>query len=199
MHVTFVRMGTRECRTVVRLNDGRSYAVPTFGPNHPLPHDLGHFVVERALGVQTGFWGLVARGAEFPGMQLQEGRRPFHAEARARAMLRSSQEVRTEAEALAGRVGRIVAGNLDQDPRTLEKLFAASWWPRLRAEKIPVSEVGAACAAYREGAADWQALASGESMTLFWSYRRGEHAPEIPRVEPTARRSAPFVRRAAAR
>jgi len=30
-----------------------------------LPHDLAQFVVESALGLDHGFWGLLARGATF--------------------------------------------------------------------------------------------------------------------------------------
>ena len=30
-----------------------------------LPHDLTHFVVEAGLGLEHGFWNLVANGATF--------------------------------------------------------------------------------------------------------------------------------------
>jgi hypothetical protein len=37
-----------------------------------LPHDLAHFVVEAGLGLEHGFWNLVANGATFRSL----GRRP---------------------------------------------------------------------------------------------------------------------------
>jgi hypothetical protein len=37
-----------------------------------LPHDLAHFVVEGSLGLEHGFWNLVANGASFRSL----GRRP---------------------------------------------------------------------------------------------------------------------------
>jgi hypothetical protein len=37
-----------------------------------LPHDLAHFVVEVTLGLEAGFWNLVANGATFKSL----GRRP---------------------------------------------------------------------------------------------------------------------------
>jgi hypothetical protein len=37
-----------------------------------LPHDLAHFVVETGLGLDHGFWNLVANGAAFQSI----GRRP---------------------------------------------------------------------------------------------------------------------------
>ena len=37
-----------------------------------LPHDLAQFVVEAALGLEEGFWNLVANGATFKSL----GRRP---------------------------------------------------------------------------------------------------------------------------
>jgi hypothetical protein len=62
--VTFVRHRGRRDRIYVERPDGSqlSWTFPTYGDR--LPHDLGHLVVERALGIDDGFWGLVADGAD---------------------------------------------------------------------------------------------------------------------------------------
>ncbi len=43
---------------------------PTFGPMH----DLGHFVVETALGLRGGFYGLLARGFDLSSFEEREAR-----------------------------------------------------------------------------------------------------------------------------
>jgi hypothetical protein len=41
-----------------------------------LPHDLAHFVIESILGLQLGFWGLVAKGASFKSVAGRRRTRP---------------------------------------------------------------------------------------------------------------------------
>ncbi len=64
MQVSFVRHRGRRDRVHVTRGDGSSTAwdFPTYGDR--LPHDLCHLVVEEALGLGAGFWGLVAGGVE---------------------------------------------------------------------------------------------------------------------------------------
>ena len=45
----------------------------TMASGRYLPHDLAQFVVEKALGLDCGFWGLLAKGATFKSVP---GRRP---------------------------------------------------------------------------------------------------------------------------
>jgi hypothetical protein len=51
----------------------RTFQGTTMPCGRDLPHDLAQFVVERALGVRDGFWGLLANGASFKSVP---GRRP---------------------------------------------------------------------------------------------------------------------------
>ena len=50
------------------------FALADYGPH--LPHDLAHYVVERALGLQFGFWGLVVAGAELGSVRGFAARHP---------------------------------------------------------------------------------------------------------------------------
>jgi hypothetical protein len=62
--VSFVRHRERRDRVYVTRRDGSSTAwdFPSYGDR--LPHDLCHLVVEEALGISNGFWGLVDQGVE---------------------------------------------------------------------------------------------------------------------------------------
>jgi len=51
----------------------RRFRGSTMASGRDLPHDLAHFVVERALALECGFWGLLAKGATFKSVP---GRRP---------------------------------------------------------------------------------------------------------------------------
>lgn len=61
---SFVRHRERRDRVYVTRQDGSSTAwdFPSYGDR--LPHDLCHLVVEEALGISNGFWGLVDQGVE---------------------------------------------------------------------------------------------------------------------------------------
>ena len=50
------------------------FAVYDYGP--VLPHDLVHYVVEDELGLEFGFWGLVAAGAKLQSVQAYGARDP---------------------------------------------------------------------------------------------------------------------------
>jgi hypothetical protein len=62
--VSFVRHRERRDRVYVTRADGSStsWDFPSYGDR--LPHDLCHLVVEEALGLSRGFWGLVDQGVE---------------------------------------------------------------------------------------------------------------------------------------
>jgi hypothetical protein len=62
MQVSFVRHRGRRDHVHVVRTDGSSadWEFPSYG--NDLPHDLCHLVVEDALGIAEGFWGLVDEG-----------------------------------------------------------------------------------------------------------------------------------------
>ncbi len=64
LKVSFVRHRERRDRVYVTRQDGSTTAwdFPSYGDR--LPHDLCHLVVEEALGISKGFWGLVDQGVE---------------------------------------------------------------------------------------------------------------------------------------
>jgi hypothetical protein len=64
MTVTFRRRG-RGCSWTALRPPRSVIPGPTMAAGGDLPHDLYTFVIERALGIERGFWGCVAAGATF--------------------------------------------------------------------------------------------------------------------------------------
>lgn len=62
MRVTVLRSGGRRHRAVISCDDGSVLTVQVYGDDDALPHDLAHWAVERELGVDDGFWGLIRSG-----------------------------------------------------------------------------------------------------------------------------------------
>jgi hypothetical protein len=64
LEVSFVRRRGSRDRVYVSRADGTTvdWAFPSYGDG--LPHDLCHLVVEQALGLTEGFWGLVDQGVD---------------------------------------------------------------------------------------------------------------------------------------
>jgi hypothetical protein len=62
MRIAFHRSGEGHDRIYVDRDDGseRGWRWPAGGP----PHDLMHYAVETELGLEGGFWGLTAAGAD---------------------------------------------------------------------------------------------------------------------------------------
>jgi hypothetical protein len=62
MDIAAVRTGTARDRVYVTRSDGGQLFWDWNSYGEGLPHDLVHYVVETALDLNEGFWGLVADG-----------------------------------------------------------------------------------------------------------------------------------------
>ncbi len=60
------------------------------GKKFLVPHDLSHFIVESKLDMCQGFWGCVANGALFPGMNIIEGRQKPHAKSKSKQVIKKA-------------------------------------------------------------------------------------------------------------
>src|SRR4051794_21602515 len=130
MDVTFTRSGERKYTTIVKRNDGVMLQVQSHDRPTALPHDIMHFIVERRLQLRQGFWGCVAAGAMFPGMQVISGRLRPHAEARSQSLIKAAQESLSEAEVLVSRLLYITDNKLDSDWPAAQKCISSDWQPR---------------------------------------------------------------------
>ncbi|MGH7492114.1 MAG: hypothetical protein ACREOO_06925 [bacterium] len=84
MQVSFYKMDIgRLCTWVAAPAKRKRIQGTTMASGRDLPHDLAQFVVESTLGMQHGFWGLLANGATFksvPGRRrTQPGRQLIRA------------------------------------------------------------------------------------------------------------------------
>ena len=96
MLVEFIKSDDgRTCGWVATPPHRRPFEGTTMAAGRDLPHDLAQFVVERALGVHHGFWGLLANGASFRSVA---GRRPT---AQGRALVRPHMHSLETVEGLA--------------------------------------------------------------------------------------------------
>src|SRR3989442_12393403 len=109
------RTAEGQSTTHVRRGDGVTLELPSYAPLHRVPHDLAHFVIERAVGRTCGFWGSIADGAVFGGMQVVPRRRTARVEERSRQVMRGASSRVTEAEAVVGTVVEIYQRRLDRD------------------------------------------------------------------------------------
>ncbi len=84
MRVEFYKgAGGRLCGWVATPPKRRAFQGSTMAAGRDLPHDLTQFVIERALDVRDGFWGLLAHGASFASVPGRRPTRPGRALARA--------------------------------------------------------------------------------------------------------------------
>lgn len=191
MKITFTRGSDRTYTTVAVRDDGVSLAVPNSDRMAPLPHDIGHYFVERELGLQWGFWGCVAAGALFPGIRVISGRQPPHAAERSRALIREAGQRGTEAEVWVGVLLGIVHDELDESGPVARERLAKLWTPpRPSRGPLSVEEARSVCAALRDVCEEWRALPVGGSIAVVWPKRL------MPRVAgPSARKRRTFSHR----
>lgn len=148
---------------VVHRRDGVSYRVKGQRCGPDLPHDLVHFVVERTLGIEHGFWGRIAAGAVYRSMTHVEGRRLPHAAARSDHLKRDRQPEIVYAELMANLIERI--DGLDD---SAIRRVTAETLSTLPPPYPSPAELRPALAAVREAQARWRALRPGEDLELTW-------------------------------
>ena len=88
-----------------------------------LPHDLAQFVAEASLGLQYGFWGLVAEGATFKSTGRKVTRPGRHVIVEHRADLTAAEHA-VNAEVTSWRLG-------GARPASIELTAMASRWDEL--------------------------------------------------------------------
>ena len=77
MDVAFSKIDEgRLCRWTAQPPKRKRFVGSTMASGRDLPHDLVHFVVEEALSLESGFWGLLARGATFESVAGRRRTRP---------------------------------------------------------------------------------------------------------------------------
>ena len=199
MEIVMTRSAERTSMTHVRRDDGVTLELASHAPLHRLPHDLAHFVVERALGLTSGFWGSIADGAVFGGMKVIPRRRAGRVEERSRQVMKHASPRITEAEAVVGTVVGIYQRRLDRDWAAARALLSGTWRPACPSRKLPTqSEVRRICQELADAEERWFKMPIDSSVTLVWP--RQEASPRRGRAQSRQRRrTSAFSRRADAR
>ena len=124
-----------------------------------VPHDIAHLIVEDAFGLEAGLWGTLATGGIVQNATFVGGRKPPHAERRARAITDRAAESLRQAEIL---VRAVADAALEGDLRAFRARVGERWWsPTGTPEALE-----RACADLREAAARWEAVT--EVLRLTW-------------------------------
>lgn len=151
MRLEFTRHGDR-FDLVVTGTKGPDLILQDHDTGRTLPHDLVHAVVERALGIEDGFCGALARGATFKGFQRVVPAR--HQRSGLKTLRRSADRV-LAAElkvnwAVRAWEGRDISG------------------PGVGGPQLSEPELRVAVAVIEEAARRWRALDDGDVLVIDW-------------------------------
>jgi len=151
--------------TVVR-RDGVRFAVRGPDCTFALPHDIAHYVVEKALGLDHGFWGRVAAGAVFPSMSYVDGRRKPKAAERSKSALKAHPDAFADAEVLV----RIFSETIREGYALAAPILTHRLKDRRMAGRRAISpeEIAAVFAEYRDLQSRWADLPVGGAIELKW-------------------------------
>lgn len=165
-----IRKTSRWHEIAVQRADGVALALRSPDRKFSPPHDLVHLVVERALGLDGGFWGCVAKGAKFPGMEVTAGRQRPQAEARSQTLIKENQAKLNETEVFVGVFQEaLLEDGSEATPRRYERLRRAL---AARGRKLTNEAVATIWDDLIEMRRRWEALNEGESLRVDWPEKR---------------------------
>jgi hypothetical protein len=134
------------------------------GSTGRVPHDIAHLVVEELLGLTAGLWGTLAAGGIVQNATFTGGRKPPHAQRRARAITDRAGESLRQAEILVRAVADVSLEPAIPDLHALRERVGDRWWP----PTATVEAYRAACAGLQEAAARWDGLPESQTLRLTW-------------------------------
>lgn len=186
MRLTITRLDTDgRYETLLVRDDGVSFRVKGVAHTFAIPHDLAHYVVEKALQLQHGFWGSVADGAVFPSMRYVGGRRKPKAAERSKTLLKENAPQLNEAEVVVRIFNdTIERGYRETSPVLRERLGQRWTLPGRQPREFSPAEISAVHTAYEEVRLAWKKLPTGGTLDLVWPGR-----PNYPDAGRGARRT----------
>jgi hypothetical protein len=133
-----------------------------------VPHDIAHLIVEDALGLGGGLWGTLAAGGIVQNATFAGGRKPPHAERRAREITDRAGESLRQAEILVRAVADASLEGGTRDMHAFRAHVGARWW----SPSITPDALERACVDLCEAAVRWDALEDGSVLRLAWPRSR---------------------------
>jgi hypothetical protein len=169
MDVRFSRRPGGGSLALIERADGVTLRLSSYDRKYVVPHDLAHFVAERAFRIQGGLWGSIAAGALLDSMEVVSGRLRHDRKVRSEKVLRANAEEFGMAEVLSG----VVHLGVDRDDRTIGRALHAAWGTfRTEPCPVPAERAMAAVAELRTLGARFAALAPEATLPLTWPGRR---------------------------
>ena len=129
-----------------------------------VPHDIAHLIVEAAFGLGGGLWGTLAAGGLVQNARFAGGRKPPHAERRARAITDRAGESLRQAEILVRAVADASLEGWSSDVGAFRARVGARWW----SPSITPDALARACVDLSEAAGRWDALEDGAEIRFSW-------------------------------
>ena len=157
--------------TLLVRDDGVSFRVKGVAHAFAIPHDLAHYVIEKALQLKHGFWGNVAAGAVFPSMNYIGGRRRPHAGERSVSLLKANAPQLNEAEVVVRIFNDTIEQGHSQTSRVLRERLKQRWnaagqHPR----EFSPEEIAAVFADYGSMRLRWANLPVSGRLDLSWPH-----------------------------
>jgi hypothetical protein len=174
MKITLHRTDAKRYWTDIQRNDGRRFEIRGIGFMGAVPHDLAHFVVETELGLANGFWGTVAAGGVVGSMTATGGRRPFHADAKSAAVLKTNQADLNDAELLVGAFTEALEMGL---PTLLMMLHRFQKGSAIKGVVVGDDEAVRVLERLRQMQRKWQEMPIEGELTLVWQAPTARRAP----------------------
>jgi len=152
--------------TTIARDDGVRFRMRGPDCTFAIPHDIAHFVVEKALQLERGFWGRVAAGGVFSSMSYLDGRRRPRAAEQSKSVLTANPAELSEAEVLV----RIFCETIQEGHNETAPILIHRLKDRRVAGKPQVSsaEIAVIFAEYRRFQTRWSDLPVGGSIELEW-------------------------------
>jgi hypothetical protein len=161
--------------TLIARDDGVTFSMQGVGHNFAIPHDVAHYVVEKALCLDGGFWGSVSEGAVFPTMTYVAGRRKPKAVERSSLILGANAQQLSEAEVLV----RIFNDTIEQGHSETSSILHGRLKERRASSpqgppnigQVQISEV---FATYNDVLSKWKNTSVGGKLELHWRSSRAQ-------------------------
>ncbi|WP_146060351.1 hypothetical protein [Amycolatopsis sp. CA-128772] len=166
MQISLQKTETGGHRSTAQLSDGTR--VLAFGSDHPhrVPHEFSHFLIERQLGLDWGYWGSIARGALFRGMSVLDGDEA--AAAKRSASLKQSVMARIQvAEDLVGAVEGVLPLEAGRSPEQARAKIIEEH-PELAETPAAGLDLAELDRLMTEAARTWAELPVGCEVRLTW-------------------------------
>jgi hypothetical protein len=161
MRVTVEKTTERPIILAVR-DDGVSLRVRAPDRKFSPPHDLIHFVVEKGMRLQRGFWGSVADGAKFASVEVIEGRQKPRANERSVQIIKANEAHLSEAEMIVGAFQKVLHEDMRPHQEALWRLFQTSG---RKVETDLLRPTWDGLVLFRD---QWETLPVGHAIQLEW-------------------------------